>query len=186
MPEEGSATSFLLGFLDVEPTANGDGFISAVLITDGRGYPLEFKATTPVRPTLVQKTLYGTTLEKYVGVELCGKNLVRQLARKPEVILVSDRSLLDIASEETLAVVAIWRAGQQLSVSTDGSSPHGTIQSSEGKQPIVYEGRFRDANQQADSIRFLEDCAGRFDLIEAFVRMRDALKLLQKEDKRYE
>ncbi len=40
----------LIGFLTVEPTADNTGLIGAVLITDERGYPLEFRCTTPVRP----------------------------------------------------------------------------------------------------------------------------------------
>jgi hypothetical protein len=185
MPDESSANSFLLGFLVVEPTAKGDGFVSAIMVTDGRGYPLEFKATTPVRPSLVQKTLYGATLDKYVGVELCGKSLVRQLARKPEAILVPKRDLLEIGTDATPAVVAIWRAGEQLSVAPDNSGPHGTINPQEGAQPLIYEGRFRDASKEADTLRALEDFSARFDLIETFGRMREALKLLPKEDKRY-
>jgi hypothetical protein len=185
MPDENSENSFLLGLLVVEPTAKGDGFIAAVMVTDGRGYPLEFKATTPVRPSLVQRTLYGATLEKYVGVELCGKSLVRQLARKPEVIIVPDRSLLEIGHEVVAAVIAIWRAGEQLSVAPDNNSPHGTLNSQDGAQPLIYEGRFRDDSKQADSLHILEACSARFDLLETFGRMREALKLLPKEDKRY-
>lgn len=185
MPEQGNVNSVLLGFLVVEPTLKGDGFISAVMITDSRGYPLEFKASTPVRPSVVQKTLYGATLERYVGVELCGKSLVRQLARKPGAILVADRNLLDIGSETEIAVVALWRAGEQLSVATENSANHGTLNPQEGAQPLIYEGRFRDASQQTDTLRLLESSSTRFDLVETFGRMREALKLLPKEDKRY-
>ncbi len=186
MPDQSSVSTSLLGFLVVEPTTKGDGFISAVMVTDGRGYPLEFKATTPVRPSLVQKTLYGATLEKYVGIELCGKSLVRQLSRKPIAILVPDRNLLDMAPDVAPAVIAVWRPGEQLSVVGDDTGAHGTIKPPEGiSQPLVYDGRFRDPSQQTDALRFVEDCSMRFDVVEAFDRMREALKLLPKEDKRY-
>ena len=69
-PLESAAKGPLLGFMTVEATPKNDGFISAMMVTDSRGYPLEFRATTPVRPSLVQKTLYGKQLEHYVGVEL--------------------------------------------------------------------------------------------------------------------
>lgn len=185
MPEEGRFTGFLLGFLVVEPTARNDGFISGVMVTDSRGYPLEFKATTPIRPSLVQKTLYGATLEKYVGVELCGKSLIRQLSRRPVVILVPDRSLLDISPGE-ISVLAIWRAGGKLTVGDDASETHGTINPQQGTfQPLVYDARFHDPSHQDETIKFVEDCATRFDLLEAFERMREALRLLPKEDSRY-
>lgn len=50
------ATTPLLGFLVMEKTTREDGDITALMITDNRGYPLEFKATTPVCPSLAQKT----------------------------------------------------------------------------------------------------------------------------------
>ena len=186
MPDQGSSSGLLLGFLVVEPTVKGDGFISAAMVTDSRGYPLEFKATTPVRPSLVQKTLYGATLEKYVGIELCGKSLIRQLSRRPVAILVPHRNLLDVASEVEPAVIAIWRAGERLKVGDDGAEARGTINPQQGNfQPMIYDARFRDPSHQSNTIQFLEDCASRFDLVEAFERMREALRLLPKEDPRY-
>src|SRR3990170_575214 len=98
----------LLGFMVLERTAKEDGYVAALMVTDNRGYPLEFRATTPVRPSLVQRTLYGKSLEHYVGVELCGKTLVQQSSRKPKTILVPERQLLDIAAEVEPDIVAIW------------------------------------------------------------------------------
>ncbi|MGH7812965.1 MAG: hypothetical protein ACREQI_03075 [Candidatus Binataceae bacterium] len=186
MAGDSGSPGSLLGFLVVEPTITGDGFISGAMVTDDRGHPLEFKATTPVRPSLVQKTLYGATLSRYVGVELCGKGLVHRLSRAPMVVLVPDHDLLDIACDDTLPVVAIRRAGEKLKVTEADVKASGTINPPQGNfQPIVYEGRFPEPAHQSDTIRFAEDCAARFDLIEVFERIREALKLLQKEDKRY-
>lgn len=178
----------LLGFLVLEKTEKEDGFIAALMVTDNRGYPLEFRATTPVRPSLVQRTLYGAQLEHYVGVELCGKSLVQQSARKPATVLVPDRSLLDIADEVSINMLAIWRAGEALKVEdeTEDSERRGTIKPpGPASQPLVYEGRFSQREREPATIAYLELCAERFDLVEAFQRMRTALQLLAKEDPRY-
>lgn len=188
MAEEQATSGPLLGFLVVEKTAKDDGYIAALMVTDNRGYPLEFRATTPVRPSLVQRTLYGGQLEHYVGVELCGQTLIRQSSRKPRTILVSDRQLLDIADEVEQDMAAIWRAGEALKVEEEDAdaASRGTIKSSGSQvQPLVYEGRFKDPDSEKEMIAYLEDCAGRFDLAEAFDRMRAALQLLAKEDSRY-
>lgn len=187
MTEQRTGTSPLLGFLVFEKTTNQDGFIGALMVTDGRGYPLEFRATTPVKPSLVQRTLYGGQLEHYVGVELCGYALIRESSRKPRVILVPDRTMLDAADATDAEVVAIWRAGESLKVEEGGvAASRGTIKSSgQTAQPLVYEGRFTDSDRERDALAQLEDCAGRFDLVEAFERMRTALELLAKEDPRY-
>lgn len=89
----------IVGFLVIEKTAAEDGYIAALMVTDNRGYPLEFKASTPIRPSLVQKTLYGSQLEHYIGVELCGKTLIQQAARKTRLILVPESQLLDISNQ---------------------------------------------------------------------------------------
>ena len=102
----------MVGFLIMEKTVKEDGYITALMITDNRGYPLEFKATTPVRPSLVQKTLYGDKLEHYISVELCGKQLVKQSGRKPKIILVPDKKLLDIA--DMLEDKRLYRFAEQL------------------------------------------------------------------------
>jgi hypothetical protein len=46
------------------------------MVIDHRGYPLEFRCTTPVKPTPIQKIIYGSLLDQYIGVELCGKRLL--------------------------------------------------------------------------------------------------------------
>ena len=186
MAEQRPTTGALMGFLVVEKTVKEDGFIAALMVTDNRGYPLEFRATTPVRPSLVQRTLYGRQLEHYVGVELCGKTLVQQSSRKPKTILVPERWLLDIADEIEPDIAAIWRAGEALKVEDQDavSIPRGTIKPS-GFQPLVYEGRFADSDRESETIAYLEECATRFDLVEAFERMRAALQILAKEDPRY-
>lgn len=187
MTTERTAGASLLGFLIVSKTAREDGFVSAYMATDNRGYPLEFRATTSVRPSLVQKTLYGAKLEHFVGVELCGKLLVQQSSRKPETILVPERWLLDIANEVRVNIVAVWRAGEALKVEDEETvAARGTIKPvGSAYQPVVYEGHFIDTGGEKDIIAFLQDCATRFDLIEVFERMRAALQLLAKEDPRY-
>ncbi len=187
MSEQRSAIGPLLGFLVFEKTTNHDGFIGALMVTDNRGYPLEFRATTPVKPSLVQRTLYGRQLENYVGVELCGRALLGESQRRPKVVLVPDRALLDVGDGVDADIVAIWRAGESLKVEDEGvATSRGTIKSpGQTGQPLVYEGRFIAPDSERASLMHLEDCARHFDLPEAFERMRTALELLGNEDPRY-
>ena len=177
----------IVGFLVVEKTAGEDGYLAAWMVTDNRGYPLEFRATTPIRPSLVQKTLFGSQLEHYLGVELCGKTLIQQAARKTKLVLVPERHLLDISDQVNVNMIALWRAGESIKVEGElKSGSRGTIKSTSSTfQPVVYEGRFVDDANEKEAIAFLQECANRFDLVEAFERIRSALKLLAKEDPRY-
>lgn len=190
MTESTQSTGPLVGFLVVENTAKGDGFIGALLVTDGRGYPLEFRATTPIRPSLVQKTLWGAKLEHYVGVELCGKTLLKGSQRKPKVVLVPRRDLLDAGGELGVDIVATWRAGEALHVEADRETTNDARRGSLNPpgspyKPLVYEGRFGGPEREREVVPHLLDYSTRFDLVEAFDRMRSALTLLAKEDPRY-
>lgn len=151
-----------LGFLVVEETAGKDGFTGALMVTDRRGYPMEFRATTPVHPSAIQRTLYGKQLEYFVGVELCGKTLVKESTRKPGVVLVADRRFLGLAEESGLDVVAVEPGGDA--------------------EPPAYAGRFSSPGREQEVIGYLQECAARFDLLEVFERVRAALHLLAKEE----
>jgi hypothetical protein len=158
------------------------------MVTDGRGYPLEFRATTPVKPSLVQRTLWGSKLEQYVGVELCGNSLLNSSQRKPRNILVPNVGLLGIGDEASPNVIAVWRSGEAMQVESpeSGGASRGNINPHEGPyQPLVYQGMFRDSESEQQTLALLDECAVSFDLAEAFDRMRAALRLLPKEDARY-
>jgi hypothetical protein len=101
--------------------------------------------------------------------------------------LVPDRALLDVGEGVDADIVAVWRAGESLKVEdATTSGTRGTIRpAASGAHPVVYDGRFSDESPRNDSITHIEQCAGRFDLVEAFERMRTALQLLAKEDSRY-
>lgn len=187
MAESKSLPSTLLGFIVVEKTVKNDGYIAALMVTDERGYPLEFRATTPVKPTLVQKTLYGTQLEHYVGIELCSRELIQQSARKPKIVLVPKTWMLDISAGLPITAVALWRSGESIKVEDKRErEKQGEIKSGlSNSQSLIYGGRFPDTEREKEVISNLEECATRFDLVEAFERMRMALQLLGKEDSRF-
>ena len=180
------AATGLLGFLTVERTEDGRGFVGAAMVTDERGFPLEFRATTPVRPSPVQKILFGGSLEPYVSVELCGRKLLKECQRKPGIVLVPKASLLGLTSDSAL-VVALTRAGESIRIEQQTESASDRTEGridSDAFQPIIYEshGSQDDLNK---TVPVLQRCFREFDLIEAFDRMRAALKLLAEEDPKF-
>jgi hypothetical protein len=178
---ESTREADLLGFISIERTNDSEGYIGALMVTDYRGYPQEFRATTAVRPTLVQKALYGSQLDHYVGIQLCARNLIQQVQRKPVVYLVASVELLDLAAEVGPDVLAIWVPGESIARSTAGTD----LKSKAGNRPLVYEARIAERADESRIIGFVESCATSFDLIEAFERMKNALHLLGQEDKKF-
>lgn len=64
------------------------------LVTDEVTRPLEFRVSGAVRPTSLQRILYGDTLHEYVCTDLLGVPLLRSLESDPDFVLVRDAEFL--------------------------------------------------------------------------------------------
>ena len=176
----------LIGFLSVESTSDDAGLIGAILVTDERGYPLEFRCTTPVRPTAIQKTLYGSLLKPYVSVELCGKRLLAEVQRKPALVVTPSQDLLPLSSEQ-MPIVTVLRAGDV--IETESLARHldrERLESSSGSfQPVVIMSR-QDQQIEIGSVKTtLNELFHNFDILEPFDRIKTALKALAESDPKY-
>ncbi len=82
----------MIGYLAVtaqEPL----GYLGGVLVADEYGLPVEFRHTLPVRPTKLQRALYGSALDRYLRSVVITQRLVAGLEHDPAVVLVSDVTL---------------------------------------------------------------------------------------------
>lgn len=71
------------------------GYLGALLISDYKGFPLEFRYTDPIVPTKIQQVLYGKGLEKYLKVDVITDNLLKAISAKLDVLLIQDEDILD-------------------------------------------------------------------------------------------
>jgi len=86
------------------------GYLGAILVSDEKGFPLEFQYTDPIAPTKLQKVLYGSSLEKYLKVDVILDNLLNVLSNNVDLIIVKDEQLLDSALIKT-DIVRIAESG---------------------------------------------------------------------------
>ncbi len=70
-------------------------FIGGLMVTDGRGLPLEFRYTEPIQPTKIQQVLYGQVLSAYIKREVILETLLRNLESQFKCLLVEDEHLVD-------------------------------------------------------------------------------------------
>ena len=78
---------FTLSYLTCPQDAAG-AFLGALMITDDRARPLHFSFVEPVRPTKMQRMLYGPTLEEHVRIDVIAKKLFKEIPYVPDVLLV--------------------------------------------------------------------------------------------------
>lgn len=80
--------------------SGSSGYIGAVMISDYKGFPLEFRYTDPIIPTKIQQVLYGEGLEKYVKIDVIMDSLLKVLSSKISMLLVQDEDLLQYQSDD--------------------------------------------------------------------------------------
>lgn len=180
-----------IGFLALEETSDKGGYIGALLVTDDLGKPEEFRVTYPVKPTALQKQLYGSSLIPHIGVNLCGTPLFGALKKKPQLLILNDKRFLSLSERVDCSVVYLTRHGERLELkgqdSTDDEDEKSDLKTAAGTyQPmsVAYPTTYKsESKENAKSL------LGRFsqsiDLLEPFERIRGALDALADTEERF-
>ncbi len=91
-------------------TSTKMGYLGAILVSDEKGFPLEFQYTDPIAPTKLQKVLYGSSLEKYLKVDVLLDNLLNVLSNNIDILIVKDEQLLD-SQKSNIDIIRIAETG---------------------------------------------------------------------------
>lgn len=177
-----------VGFLALVPNAAKDGYLGAVLVVDTMGRPVEFRVTYPIKPTAIQRVLYGNALEPYIGAELCGKPLLKSTTHELALMLVDRESLLSVSQDAVTPFAYICPQGERLEV-MDGMEAQGTrrsIGSSSGRFRPIEATFAKSAEAAADDVTSLiERLYADIDLLEPFERIAKAVESLAAQDTRF-
>lgn len=175
-----------LGFLSLFETPNKDGKIGAILITDHNGVPQEFRCSHPVKPTAIQKPLYGDTLEPYIGIQLCGIPLIKSLQLKPTLIIVNKEFLLEVREDSPYPLIFFRRAGEAIEVEPSDSKKRVRIDCPTGRfQPIIIMPHPDFVEDEEKAKEILDSIFSHLDPYEPFERMQKAVEVLGKQDNRF-
>lgn len=119
-------TDVKLLFLDTALFDDGVAIRGGALITDADTKPYEFRCTSAVKPTALQKMLYGDTLESYVHVELIGAPLIKAAKEQPSLVIVRNPLLLNVRPLIPFPVVLVsnQRSGSQGAVNLVSIKTH--------------------------------------------------------------
>lgn len=177
-----------IGFLSLYDLETPDTYVGSLLITDENGIPLEFKCTQSVKPTAIQKTLYGDKLKPYIAITLCGIPLLNSINNKPDLLCINIPFILDIRTEIEIPTILIRRAGEIVNLGTDK-------QNDNEKQRIENElGSFQSIiiqshqDHKEESKRFtsnINELFNNFDLVEPFERMKKSIEILGRNDNKF-
>ena len=164
-------------------------FRGAVLVTDFRGIPADFRYTDPITPSKIEKILYGNALDVYIKEELILESLVRAVEVPPVLWICRDGELLDslakLAKSKTVLLAPTARSPLDATGDLEKQNDPGSyiVQADGVSAPLRFtlpgeKGREEDARSAAS---ILVEAAATMDLLEPFSRMGKALNALGEE-----
>jgi len=174
-----------LTYLDVL-ALTGDCFMGGLLTVNELGLPTEFLYCDPIQPSKLQVTLYGTTLGRYLMVDVVGKGLIEASQARGAPVIVGHSELLGLATKVKRPLCRLAQSNQR------PLGEPGTIRES---KPEEFAAQLNEVYSPYivriyDRINFaidqhlpvLIECAGRFELLEPLERVRRTLEVIRKGD----
>jgi hypothetical protein len=184
-----AAVNNSLGYLVVD---GAEGlFRGASLVVDFRGIPTDFRYTDPIRPTRLEKILYGNALEVYLREELILESLAGAVETKPSLWICRETDILAPLKSITRGKVlflgpsshAPLEAAGHVESAVEGVGGMGyLIQADSVSAPL--RASFPE-NTKEEEVRqiagMLVDAAKTMELLEPFGRIQKALSSLGEE-----
>ena len=175
-----------IAYFVVRTTQDRQGFVGGLLVIDGKGIPQEFRCTLPMRPTLVQRTLYGDKLEPYIFIELMGAKLIEALDTRPFCCIVESADMLNLRQHCDIPIIRFEKSSRGSVSSADlrGDETHSmTPAGSNGDVNFEYH---HDYPADYESVRgFLRYVSENIDLLEPFERVANSISMLSHNDDRF-
>lgn len=177
-----------LSYLDVL-RLSGDVFMGGLMTVSELGLPTEFIYSEPLRPSKLQLSLYGTTLGRYLMIDVVGKGLIEASQSRGVPVVLARDELLALATRVKRPLCLLAQTTQRpLSAVGEVRTREGveggeefTAQLSEVQSPYSFRIFDRVNFPVEQHLKAFLDCAARFDILEPLSRVRRTLELLKDE-----
>ncbi len=172
-----------LGYITIE---GNEGLIrGALLVVDVRGIPMDFRYTDYIRPTKLERILYGNALDTYLKEELVLQSLLDAVEAEPQLWICNDAELLDplknIGRVKAVLISPSTRQPLESVGSIESTSePNVFLLQADGVSAplrLAFAAGTRSDEIQ-NSAALLVEAAGTMELTEPFMRIQKALSSL--------
>jgi hypothetical protein len=111
-PSEKNSHETNIAFLDLASFDDGAAYRGACLVTDAFTQPVEFRVSGAIRPTKLQRMLYGESLHRFICIDLVGLPIIQTLETQPLVLVVRDTEFLKLRPLIDIPVLCIRSSGK--------------------------------------------------------------------------
>jgi len=171
-------------FLDTNTFDGGDAVRGAALLTDLLTEPVEFRCTSDVRPTKLQKTLWGERLTGHVATHLVGKPLLDALNVPPVLVVVRKPEFVELRALIDVPLIQLLRK-EELSMASPLTSSDGDgepLEMDEHIEPLIIRAH-RQFQADIEAARhFLDGAFRSVSLLEPFDRIETSLAIVHQQD----
>jgi len=187
-----------LGTFDEDRVLRG-----GALVTDPSTEPLEFRCTSAVRPTTLQRILWGARLDGHVAANLIGLPLLRKISQEYGLVVVKKSDFLEVRLGIEQPVILMLRDSeiefdppdtrtnkdwaQDLDEGRDQADIRGeseaVLANPAGKfEPVVLQCHPRFPNDRSKARETLAPIFGQRDVFEPFSRIAEALDTVHEQN----
>jgi len=180
-------TQINISFLDTREFDQGKTIRGAALVTDVKTEPLEFRCTSAIRPTQLQRILWGNRLTGYIAAQLVGEMLFKAVRNTSTLIVVRKPEFVELRPLIEIPLVQILRNEELAKASplTLSDAQDDVVQSAGGQfEPLVLKVHRPHSDDLQAAREILGECFRSFNVLEPFERMDNALSMIHDQDLR--
>ena len=185
-------------YLDVAEFEDGKMLRGGALVVDATTEPLEFRCTDAVRPTMLQRILWGARMDSHIAVNIVGLPLTKALSQKFAMVVVRDTAFLGLRQILDVPVIRL-AAGSEIEFADTTEEPEGVKQqetedtggerppeevlhSASGRyEPVVLRTDASHADDRDTARQILAPIFRTRNVLEPFSRIASALEMVHRE-----
>jgi len=171
-----------LSYLEVL-ALTGDCIMGGLLTVNELGLPTEFLYSDAIRPSKLQVSLYGTTLGRYLMVDVVGKGLLDSSKARGAPVVVGHSDLLQLATKVKRPFCQLSATSQrplaEVGSMRESRPEEFAVQLSDVQSPYIFR-IFDRINFPVDThLPLFIEFAGHFDILEPLDRVKRTLEVLR-------
>lgn len=174
-----------LSFFSLCETSITGSYVGAILLTDTSGFPVEFKCTHSLKPTKIQRSLYGEKLKPFLALNLCALPLHKSLVSAPSIVFVNQPYSLSIRKDILTPVLYVHKADKSIN-KTDKEDCRIILKHKKNLySPVIVECHPDLPEDVTNSSQLLTELFNKFDLSECFERISKSVEIMGNTDNKF-
>jgi ribosomal protein S2 len=147
-----------------------DKYAGGLMTLNDKGLPINFKYTEPIKPSKIQKIIYGNNLKSFLASEIIGKKILEG-ENDIDYFFIDDNEILDFIDTDKL-LVYIKESYSDMEKTEKENETFINI-SDKKTYKLIFSKKTGE-----DLINKIKDNAEYFNLSEPFIRLKEALEFI--------